>query len=119
MKNFETLREVTDFYYKNFYNFLRFEDSTIEVDGVEYKLEYAEGSPIPVLKLSFIDGEEEYVQFCIVHNGLIILSEESEDEEPDYVTYKQLVSELLFDFTLTDLGKLNFIFEEYKKIKGS
>ncbi|SOK58755.1 hypothetical protein [Yersinia phage fHe-Yen9-04] len=119
MHHFESLDEIASFYYNNYYHFLRYDDNSIRYDGITYKMEYANIAPVPVLKFSYIDDDnEEQILLCIVDFGLIVNSENSVDNHPDIFEYVDIIKEELFGLNLFDIARFNYIFEKYKKDKG-
>ncbi|AQW89008.1 hypothetical protein FDH34_gp437 [Serratia phage BF] len=120
MHHFASLDEIASFFYNNYYQFFRYDDKTIDYGGVTYMMEFAESSPVPVLKLSYInpDDDTEQVLLCVVDFGLVIHSERSVDNRPDIFEYVDIIKEELFGLNLFDLAKFNTIFERYKNDMG-
>lgn len=111
MHHFQSVGEIADFYYNNYYHFLRFEDRTVDYNGVTYKMDLHHGSPVPILKLTYFnDDGDECVLLCVVDFGLLINSERTEGDHPELVEYVEILRDGLFELTLLDVAKFNDVF---------
>lgn len=116
---FSTVGEIASFYDKHYFEFTRFCDGEFAHDGCTYKMEFVESSIVPVLKLSYINDDTEYVLLCVTDLGLAIRSNLSDDsDKPELVDYGDILSEYLFGLSVLDLARFNSIFQKYKKFKN-
>lgn len=115
MHHFTSLNEIASFFYDNYYHFLRYDDRTVEYDGITYIMDFTKNSLVPVLKLSYIDTElkAEKVLLCVIAFGLVVNTSDSENST-DIFEYVDIIKEDLFGLNLFDLVKFNTIFERYK-----
>lgn len=119
MHHFTCVGEIAEFFYDNYYHFLRFEDHTVDYNGITYKMEFPENVPVPILKLSYYtDDGTENVLLCVVDFGLLINSDRSQDDHPEIVEYVDIMAEGLFGLTLLDIAKFNHIFLKAQKDLG-
>lgn len=119
MHHFNSLKEIAQFFDKNYYHFLRYEDHTIEYNGITYLMELDEDAPVPLVKIGYFDDEGNLnLLLCVVDFGLLINTDLSDDESPDIYEYCTIIRDELFDLNLYDLARFNFILERAKNDMG-
>lgn len=111
MHAFGSLREVAQFFDKNYYHFLRYDDRTLDYNGVTYLLELDHTAPVPLVKVGYFDDEGDLnLLLCIVDFGLLINTDiESQGDTPEIYEYLQIMREDLFDLNIYDLARFNYI----------
>ncbi len=116
MHHFNSLKEIAQFFDKNYYHFLRYEDHTIEYNGITYLMELDEDAPVPLVKIGYFDDEGDLnLLLCVVDFGLLINTDITDDERPDIYEYCTIIRDELFDLNLYDLARFNFVLERAKK----
>lgn len=116
MHHFNDLKEIAEFFDKNYYHFLRYDDHTIDYDGVTYLMELDESAPVPLVKLGYFDDEGSLnLLLCIVDFGLLVNTDMTDEDKPDLYEYFEIITEELFDLGLYDIARYNYILHRAKK----
>ncbi len=116
MHHFNSLKEIAKFFDINYCHFLRYDDHTIEYNGITYLMELDETAPVPLVKLGYFDDEGDLnLLLCIVDFGLLINTDMTEDDKPAIYEYVDIIKNDLFDLGLYDIARFNFILHRAKK----
>lgn len=116
MHHFDSLKDIAKFFDKNYYEFLRYDEHTLVHDGVTYILELDHSAPVPLVKIGYFDDEDDLnLLLCVVDFGLLINTDISSDDKPDIYEYCTIVKDEMFNLSLYDLARFNYILERAKK----
>lgn len=118
MHHFESLREVAKFFDQNYNHFLRYDDHTLDYNGVTYLMELDETAPVPLVRVGYYDDDGELsLLLCIVDFGLLINTDASQEDsdKPEIYEYLTILNEELFDLNIYDLARFNYILKRAVK----
>lgn len=117
MHQFNSLREVAQFFDQNYNHFLRYDDHTLDYNGVTYLMELDETAPVPLVRVGYFDDEGDLsLLLCIVDFGLLINTDvANEGDKPEIYEYLTILDEQLFDLNIYDLARFNYILKRAVK----
>jgi hypothetical protein len=117
MHQFNSLREVAQFFDQNYNHFLRYDDHTLDYNGVTYLMELDETAPVPLVRVGYFDDDGDLsLLLCIVDFGLLINTDvENEGDKPEIYEYLTILDEQLFDLNIYDLARFNYILKRAVK----